>query len=347
MTTDDKLNQLGWRPFFATQATGPSDAGLVPVRVMAVHRGRVDVSGESIVTSIPVSGKAAELNITVGDWLMIDPAAPAVIRRLDRFALFQRRAAGTAGEVQSIAANVDTLFIVTSADRDFNVARLERYLAIAKDAGAYPVIVLTKADTVESVDEYVAEASRLVPGLLVEAMDARDRDGVAVLKHWCGTGQTVALVGSSGVGKSTLINTLANTDQATMAVREDDQRGRHTTTSRSMHQLPHGGWLIDTPGMRELQLVDVAGALGNIFAEITDLAKQCRFADCTHTSEPGCAVIAAIAGGNLDADRLKRYRKLLSEDRRNTESLAQRRARDRSTGKLYKSIVEGKRRSRE
>jgi ribosome biogenesis GTPase len=265
-----------------------------------------------------LSGKSAQLEITVGDWLLIDKQGPTVSRRLERFGLFQRRAAGTSGSIQLIAANVDTLFIVTSANHDFNIARLERYLAVAHDAGAYPVIVITKADTVESVSE-------------------------AVLRPWCESGQTVALVGSSGVGKSTLINTLTGSHQETRGIREDDQRGRHTTTARSMHQLPDGGWLIDTPGMRELQLVDVGDAIDDVFTDVADLAENCRFGDCTHETEPGCAVLAAIEAGELDADRLRRYLKLLSEDRRNTESLAERRARDKSFGKMVKTALSGKR----
>jgi ribosome biogenesis GTPase len=335
------LELLGWRNIFATQLD--TDTTLVPARVMAVHRGRIDVQGDEIDTSVALSGNSAELQITVGDWVLLDPDGPRVVRLLDRFGVFKRGAAGTSHTVQLIAANVDTLFIVTSANRDFNIARLERYLAIAQEAGAFPVIVITKSDMVDSVDDFVMNASRLTPGLLVEALDARNRDDVETLRPWCGPGQTVALLGSSGVGKSTLINTLAGVQQDTRDIREDDQRGRHTTTGRSMHRLPQGGWLIDTPGMRELQLVDVGDALDGVFGDIVAIAESCRFSDCRHEAEPGCAVLAAIDDGRLDAGRLKRFRKLLAEDRRNTETIAERRARDRSLGQLYKSILSDKR----
>lgn len=337
MEPTDSLQSLGWRPFFQSQVELDSD--LRPARVLNVHRGRIEVAHVGGHEMIELTGKAASLAITVGDWVLFDTDGPRIDRCLDRFGLFQRRAAGTGGEIQLIAANVDTLFIVTSANRDFNVARLERYLAIAHDAGAFPVIVITKSDTVDSASEFVSEASALSPGVLVEALDGRSPDDVEVLRPWCESGQTVALLGSSGVGKSTLINTLTGDHQPTKKVREDDQRGRHTTTSRSMHRLPHGGWLVDTPGMRELQLVDVGDALDDVFAEVALLASQCRFSDCSHESEPGCEVQAAIESGTLDADRLRRYHKLLAEDRRNTQTIAERRSRDKSFGKLIKSVL--------
>ena len=340
MNAAESLASLGWRPFFQSQVD--VDSPLWPARVLHVHRGRVEVAHQRGAETIEISGHAAHLSITVGDWVLVDPTGPIVRQRLERQSLFLRRAAGTGAAVQLLAANVDTLFIVTSANRDFNVARLERYLAIAHDAGAFPLIVITKADLSDGVDSYVARAGALSPGVLVETLDARDRKQVARLRPWCEEGQTVALLGSSGVGKSTLINTLAGEHQETRAVREDDQRGRHTTSSRSMHRLRQGGWIIDTPGMRELQLVDVGDALDDVFAEIAALAGDCRFSDCAHEAEPGCAVQAAIRDGRLDGERLRRYRKLQSEDRRNSETMAERRSRDRSLGKLYKSILADK-----
>lgn len=340
MESKDSLQSLGWRPFF--QAQVEPDSNLLPARVLNVHRGRVEVAHADGVEFVELAGKAARIAVAVGDWVLLDTEGPRIDRCLERIGLFQRRAAGTGGEIQLIAANIDTLFIVTSANRDFNVARLERYLAIAHDAGAFPVIVITKADTVDSASDFVSEASTLSPGVLVEALDARSSKDVEILRPWCKSGQTVALLGSSGVGKSTLINTLTGDHQLTKAVREDDQRGRHTTTSRSMHRLPGGGWLVDTPGMRELQLVDVGGALDDVFAEVVALAGECRFSDCSHETEPACAVQAAITAGTLDAERLRRYRKLLSEDRRNTETIAERRSRDKNFGKMVKSVMADK-----
>ena len=344
MTPMDTLQSLGWRPFFQSQLDLDDDS--VPARVLGVHRGRIEVAHQDGHDVVALAGKSAALDIAVGDWVLLDREGSTVARRLDRLGVFQRRAAGTAGQIQLIAANVDNLFIVTSANRDFNIARLERYLAIAQDAGTYPLIVITKADTVQSVEEFVAAAGKLSPGMLVEALDARNPGDVEVLRPWCASGQTVALLGSSGVGKSTLINTLAGTRQETKAVRQDDQRGRHTTTRRYMHPLPQGGWLIDTPGMRELQLVDVADALDEVFSDIASLARHCRFVDCAHDTEPGCAVQAAIESGVLDADRLRRFRKLKAEDRRNTETLAERRSRDKHFGKMIKSILSEKQKRR-
>ncbi|HNP66024.1 MAG TPA: ribosome small subunit-dependent GTPase A [Woeseiaceae bacterium] len=336
MSRNDSLLPLGWRTHFQVQVDETED--FEAARIAAVHRNRVDAVGTEGTQSLDLGGRSREMGLTVGDWVLLDSSAGDIVRRLDPFGVFQRRAAGTTGDIQRIAANVDTLFVVTSANRDFNVARLERYLAVAHDAGAYPIIVITKADTVDTVDEFLKVARSVSPGIVVEALDARDAEQVSVLRDWCSSGQTVALVGSSGVGKSTLINTLTGADQQTSATREDDQRGRHTTTQRSMHALPDGGWLIDTPGMRELQLVDVGDSLNDVFADIANLAERCRFQDCEHNAEPGCKVQEAIDNGRLDVDRLRRYRKLQAENRRNSESMAERRSRDKHLGKLYKVV---------
>ena len=342
------LAELGWRGDFQSQLSLEDIETALPVRVMAVHRGAIDVTGIAGTTRLPPTGPLRDEPVAVGDWLLVDRIGGRPIRRLERMSLFKRRAAGTGRAEQVIAANVGTLFVVTSCNRDFNPARLERYLALAEEARVTPVIVLTKRDLAEDAETYRRRAERMRAGVLVEPVDGRDPGSVATLSVWCGPGQTVALLGSSGVGKSTLVNTLTGiTDLATAGIREDDARGRHTTTSRAMHRLPAGGWLLDTPGMRELQLVDVSDGIEAVFGDIADLARDCRFRDCGHDGEPGCAVQAAIADGRLDPDRLRRYRKLVAEDRFNSETLAERRARFKAFGKMARGVMAAKRQRRE
>ncbi len=341
------LAKLGWSGFFQSQLDLDQFESSIPVRVLAMHRGAIDVLGAQGEQRVALSGNAREIDATVGDWLLLDAATGRPKRVLERRSLFQRRAAGTGRETQSIASNIDTVFIVSSCDRDFNIARLERYLALAQDSDVTPVIVLTKADVSAEPETYRRRAERLMPGLVVECLDARDPKACTVLAAWCGVGQTVALLGSSGVGKSTLTNTLLGGGSLrTDAVRADDDKGRHTTTGRILHHLPSGGWLLDSPGMRELQLVDVASGIDSVFDDILSLAENCRFRDCRHETEPGCAVRAAIEAGTFDESRLKRYRKLVREDRLNSETLAERRARDRALGKRYASAQSGKQQKR-
>lgn len=344
------LTDFGWNAFFHSQLEFDDLQTTIPVRVMAVHRGALTVAGPGLDMQMPPLTPTAgdeESVATVGDWLLLDHETNRPLRLLQRKSLFKRQAPGTARRLQLIAANVDTLFIVSSCNADFSAARLERYLALAREADVTPVIVLTKADQTDTPEEFVRTASKLLPGVLVEAVDARDANSAACLTAWCGSGQTVALLGSSGVGKSTLANTLTGTNQIeTQGIREDDAKGRHTTTARALHRLPTNGWLLDTPGIRELQLTDAKSGLEDVFADIVALAETCRFSDCGHETEPGCAVRMAIEAGTLEANRLKRWRKLVAEDARNTESLADRHARERTFGKMVKGIIKSKREQR-
>jgi ribosome biogenesis GTPase len=320
--------------------SGPLPASQAPVRIIGVHRSGWIVAGEDGERSIPPLIAGSDEPVTVGDWLVFDNAEQRAIAALGRKSLFKRRAPGTDRSEQLIAANVDTLFIVSSCNQDFNEARIERYLALAHEAEVMPVVVLTKADLVDDTADLVAATSRLSPGLLVEAVNALDRHSLRCLDPWLATGQTIALLGSSGVGKSTITNTLmGNEALATQAVREDDDKGRHTTTARHMHRIPGGAWIVDTPGMRELQLVDVRSGIDDVFAEISALADRCRFADCRHESEPGCAILAAIESGEIEERRVISWRKLLREEALNRATIAERRAKDKATGRLYKSII--------
>lgn len=314
--TSSFLQSLGWSNFFSDQL-GPDEADLVPRRIASVHRTELAVMSEDGPVALVLPPHTNTGDFAVGDWVLTDPSTQLLRRRLDRRTLLQRSGQGRRTP-QLAAANVDTLFIVTSCNADFNIARLERYLVFANEAGTVPVIVLTKADTADDPADYQRQAAALQRDVAVVVLNPRLPGAASTLSEWCADGQTVAVVGSSGVGKSTLVNSLVGHEQATPqqtgAVREHDAKGRHTTTSRSLHPIAGGGWVIDTPGIRTLQISEAAAGIETLFAEITELAPLCKFRNCTHSHEPGCAVQAAVASGQLNPERLARWRKLQGEN---------------------------------
>lgn len=320
----DTLTALGWSEFFADQ-TDQEDSSLVPMRIATVHRDRMTAESGNGQVRLVLPPRANTADYAVGDWVLVKPETRLLDRRLDRRTLLQRRTEGNRVP-QLIAANVDTLFVVTSCNDDFNPTRLERYLALANEAGTTPVVVLTKADQVADPAPWREKVLGLQRDLQVVTLDATSPGAAQVLARWLGPGQTVALVGSSGVGKSSLLNTLtgksAEDAQLTGAIRENDAKGRHTTTSRSLHAIAGGAMVIDTPGIRTLHVSDVSTGLDQVFAEITDLTSECRFRNCTHAHEPGCAVLAAVALGVLDSGRVDRWRKLREENLTNTPVLS-------------------------
>ncbi|WP_417249689.1 ribosome small subunit-dependent GTPase A [Celeribacter sp.] len=341
MTHD--LKTLGWTQTFTSQLTPEEFETLTPVRIAEVRRRGVVILDAALNRSErALTGELVASDFAVGDFALAD--ADRIIRVLDRKTLISRRAAGVEAKPQLIAANVDTLFITTSCNHDFNEARIERYLALAIEAEVHPVIVVTKADKPEDMpaEVYKGRAAAIYDGADVLVINAKDAEDFARLETYCGEGQTIALVGSSGVGKSTIATGLTGLDIEIGDIREDDAKGRHTTTSRSMYQMRGGGWLIDTPGMRELALHDAAEGIATLFEDITDLAATCKFSDCKHDTEPGCAIKAAIEEGRLDPERVERWRKLRDEDAHNSETIAESRARGRKFSKMVKSVKKAK-----
>lgn len=340
MSNPFSLSHLGWNHFFQQQLSLEDYEACTPARVSGQERSLLQLLTEGGGVSLPVSPSMEA--ITVGDWLLLDGEG-RYHRLLERASLFSRKAAGREARRQLIAANVDTVFVVSSMNLDFNLNRLERYLALTKEADVEAVIVLTKADCCERPAGYVAQAQGLGATLEVVAVNSLDKTSVDRLLPWCTPGKTVAFLGSSGVGKSTLVNTLSgHAIQQTQAIRGDDAKGRHTTTGRSLHPLPSGALLLDTPGMRELQLADCAHGVDEAFSEITALARQCRFSDCRHQREPGCAVRNAIEAGALDERRLESYLKLMREQAFNNATLAERRAQDREFGRYIRSVIKNR-----
>ena len=321
------LDELGWNDFFASAFAPYAEQRLVPARVGA-QKGLTQVSTGELETYADLAGKLRhELkggggggHPAVGDWVALRPSTGdgrAVIHAiLPRKSKFSRKSPGQRTEEQVVAANVDTIFLVSGLDGDFNPRRIERYLTAAWDSGAQPVVVLNKLDRCDDPETCLLEAQSIAMGVPVHRVSALTGANVEELSAYLGLGQTVGLLGSSGVGKSTLTNRLLGREaQRTAEVREGDDRGRHTTTHRELFLAPTGGLLIDTPGLREIQLWegDQGGGIEGAFPDVEALAEGCRFDDCRHQGEPDCAVAAAAESGNLPAERLESYRKLQRE----------------------------------
>jgi ribosome biogenesis GTPase / thiamine phosphate phosphatase len=310
------LERLGWNDELARQFEADA-SGLEPGRVAVQHRGSwgvVTARGESlaeITGRLHHDAEPGELPV-VGDWVGLrDGLIDAVLPRTSKFS---RKTPWTEVSEQVLVANVDVAFLVMGLDkRDYNVRRLERYLTTAWEGGAEPVIVLNKADLATDLEAQVAETESIAFGVPVHAVSAETGEGVEELRRHLAGNRTAALLGSSGVGKSSLINRLLGEERFRIAGVRSDGRGRHTTTHRELVAVPGGGVIIDTPGLRELQLWETDEGLDQAFVDVADLILQCRFADCEHRTEPGCAIKAALADGSLSAERWESYLKLQRE----------------------------------
>ncbi len=319
-TLESLLSRIGWRGELPAASADHPDTRIA--RVIAQHRAGYELHDGAEAFNAQPAPRFLKPSIdpterpAVGDFVRVTHGKPPSIETvLPRRSELARAAAGERHQRQLIATNIDTVMVISGLDGDFNPARIDRYLMLVEGSGAQAVVVLTKADTADDIDAAIAEMRKRVPANTeIIAINAKSAESVAPLLRYFGPGTSTVLVGSSGVGKSTLTNTLlGETRQATNTVREADSRGRHTTTYRALIQLPSGGCLIDTPGMREIKLTGEESLDGSQFGDIEELAQECRFGDCSHLSEPGCAVRAALEDGRLDNDRWHNYLKLRGE----------------------------------
>jgi ribosome biogenesis GTPase / thiamine phosphate phosphatase len=354
-----RLSELGWNEAFAREfAAHANRSDVQPARVAIEfnHNYRVYIDGGELDATAAGrlkhrAASRAELP-AVGDWVAVrkrpDDERGAIVAVLPRQSWFSRKMAGQVTDEQVVAANVDVIFIVMGLDADFSVRRLERYLLLARESGASPVVILTKPDMSADVPAQVAAVAALAGDVAVHVVSPKHNEGVGHVAGYLASGRTGALLGSSGVGKSTIINRLVGEDvRKTREVRESDSRGRHTTTHRELVKLPDGGLIIDTPGMRELQLWDVNEAVRETFDDIEAVGASCHFTDCRHRDEPRCAVKAAVEDGRLAADRLESYLKLQEElsalaKQQDERALLERKREGRIMGKALKARLKDK-----
>ncbi len=347
-----ELKQLGFNDWFAEKASLYALPGFQLARIAAVDKDSYVVIGEKNEVFAEIEGKLrfqARTSMalpTVGDWVYVkyyNNDTLAIIHEiLPRRSLLKRKTAGKKIDYQLLSANIDTAFIMQSLDANFNLRRLERYLVAVKEGGIEPVVLLSKADlmTGKEIEERIAAIQQVYSDLKIVAFSNKTGLGLKDIQRNIQPGQTYALLGSSGVGKTTLLNNLIGKDiYKTAAVRVKDAHGRHTTNRRQLTILDSGGLLIDTPGMREFGNISIATGLTEAFSEIASLAQGCKFKDCTHTNEPGCAILEALNKGQLPAERLNSYQKLQKEAKYNEMSYVEKRKKDKTFGKYVKKTL--------
>lgn len=326
MFSSDKefLLLFGWTDFYESQLT---DVNAHPARVICEERNlyRVQIAKDKVIMAT-ISGKIQHNATTridypaVGDWVLVESTGQTdrvvISQVLQRKTIVQRKQAGLTSDMQILSTNVDHVFIASAVNYDLNYRRIERYLAIARDSGATPVILLTKADTAEDISAVIAGVENEFPGVAVHALSKENFANATFFESYLTTGSTSIVIGSSGIGKSTLVNYLIDSDEIkTQTARGDDYKGRHTTTSRNLYVSRFGGLIIDTPGMRELQLSDHSEGISSQFSDVEDLMTSCRFSDCLHATEPGCAIKKGLSDGTLSDERWRNYLKLQAEVR--------------------------------